>query len=65
MTNKEKIENWAQSNSEILEFYFTSQIEDNLFLYDLLFIDDSEKRDGGYDISVNEDDTISYLEHIR
>jgi len=65
MTNKEKIENWIQSNPEIQTYYFTSQIEDNLFLYDLIYIDELENNSSAYDISVNEDDTIYYIRHLR
>lgn len=65
MTNREKIENWVEANEELITFDYISQIEDNLFLYDLFFVESAGKRDGAYDISVNDDDTISYLEHLR
>jgi acyl carrier protein len=65
MTTQEKIESWIQSNPEIQEHYYVSKIEDNLYIYSLKFVEGSDKMSQSFDISVNEDDTISYLEHLR
>ena len=65
MTNIEKIENWIVSRQDIIEHFDMYQIEDNLYLVTLIFEEDSSYRSGGYDVTINDDDTITFLDHLR
>jgi hypothetical protein len=65
MTNIEKIENWVTSREDIIEHFDVHQIEVNLFLVLLEFVEGSPYRSGGYDVTINDDDTITFLEHLR
>jgi hypothetical protein len=65
MSNKEKIEQFLQNNADVNEWYWVSEIEENLFIYYIGFVDDGNDLDGVYNCSVNEDDTIYYIKHIQ
>jgi hypothetical protein len=65
MTNLEKIQNWVDSREDIIEYFEPLQIEENLYLIDLMFVEGSEYRSGGYDVTINDDDTITFLDHLR
>ena len=65
MTNIEKIENWVASREDIIEHFDIRQIEGNLYLVLLEFVEGSPFRSGGYDITINDDDTITFLDHLR
>lgn len=65
MTNLEKIENWVESREDIIEYFDPFQIEENLYLVTLMFVEGSEYRSGGYDVRINDDDTITFLDHLR
>ena len=65
MTNREKIEDYLENNPNINEWYWTSTVDDNLFIYYIGFVDDGNNLDGVYNCSVNEDDTIYYIRHIH
>jgi hypothetical protein len=58
------IEQFLTDNSTIKHFYQVSQIDETTFVYYIDFIDE-ELLDGIYDIKVNDDETITYLRHIR
>ena len=64
MTNREKIEQFLSDQSVINDFYFVSQIDDVTFIYYVDFVDQI-LLDGIYDMTVNPDDTITYVRHIR
>ena len=59
-----KIEQFLTDILTIKHFYQVSQIDETTFIYYIDFIDE-ELLDGIYDIKVNDDDTITYLRHIR
>ena len=65
MTNRDKIEQFLQTNPDFNEWYFISEVEDNLFIYYIGFVDDAISLDGIYNCSVNQDDTIYYIRHIH
>jgi hypothetical protein len=65
MTNLEKIENWVASREDIIEYFDAFHIEGNLYLITLIFVEGSEYRSGGYDLTINDDDTITFLDHLR
>lgn len=65
MTNIEKIENWIATSEDIIEHFDLNQIEGNLYLVTLIFAEDSPYRSGGYDVTINDDDTITFLDHLR
>ena len=65
MTNIEKIENWVASREDIIEHFDPQQIEGNLYLVLLEFAEGSSYRSGGYDVTINDDDTITFLDHLR
>ena len=65
MTNLEKIENWVESREDIIEYFDAFHIEGNLYLITLIFVEGSEYRSGGYDLTINDDDTITFLDHLR
>jgi hypothetical protein len=65
MTNLEKIETWVESREDIIEYFDPRQIEGNLYLVTLIFVEGSEYRSGGYDVTINDDDTITFLDHLR
>jgi hypothetical protein len=65
MTNIEKIENWVASREDIIEHFDIRQIEGNLYLVTLIFSEGSPYRSGGYDVTINDDDTITFLDHLR
>lgn len=65
MTNIEKIENWVATREDIIEHFDLKQIEGNLYLIDLMFVEGSPYRSGGYDVTINDDDTITFLDHLR
>jgi hypothetical protein len=65
MTNLEKIQNWVESREDIIEYFEPAQIEGNLYLIDLMFVEGSEYRSGAYDVTINDDDTITFLDHLR
>jgi hypothetical protein len=64
MTNKEKIEQFLTDETIVKDFYWVSDIDDNLFTYYIDFVD-MELWDGIYDCSVEVTGQISYLRHIR
>jgi hypothetical protein len=64
MTNKEKIEQFLTNDTIVKDFYMVSEINENLFIYYIDFVDMGEW-DGIYDCSVEVGDQISYLRHIR
>jgi hypothetical protein len=64
MTNKEKIEQFLTNDTIVKDFYMVSEINENLFIYYIDFVDMLES-DGIYDCSVEVGDQISYLRHIR
>ena len=65
MTNIEKIENWVATREDIIEHFDLKQIEGNLYLIDLMFVEGSPYRSGAYDVTINDDDTITFLDHLR
>jgi hypothetical protein len=65
MTNLEKIETWVASREDIIEYFDAFHIEGNLYLITLIFVEGSEYRSGGYDLTINDDDTITFLDHLR
>jgi hypothetical protein len=64
MTNREKIEQFLSDQSVINDFYYISEIDEVTFIYYVDFVN-QESLDGAYDITVNPDDTITYIRHIR
>jgi hypothetical protein len=64
MTNKEKIEQFLTNETIVKDFYWVSDIDDNLLTYYIDFVD-MELWDGIYDCSVEVGDQISYLRHVR
>lgn len=64
MTNKEKIEQFLSDEAIVSDFYWVSDIDENLYTYYIDFVDMAEW-DGIYDCSVEVTGQISYLRHIR
>ena len=64
MTNIEKIEQFLSDQLIVQDFYYISQIDDVTFIYYVDFVNEASW-DGAYDITVNPDDTITYVRHIR
>lgn len=65
MTNREKIEGWLSSNSDITYWEWRNDIGDNLIVYVVDWTEESGIEDALYDLLVNEDDTITCLRHVR
>lgn len=65
MTNREKIEVWLSSNQDIVYWEWKNDINDNLIVYVVDWSAESGIEDALYDLSVNEDDTITCLRHVR
>lgn len=64
MTNREKIEQFLTDQTIVNDFYYVSEIDDVTFIYYVDFVDQASW-DGIYDMTVNPDDTITYVRHIK
>ncbi len=65
MTNLEKIQQWINLNPQIQLAEIVSQITETLFLVSIDWVEGVELRNGGYDVEIGENDTITFLPHIR
>lgn len=63
MTNKEKIEEQLTNDPIIKDFSLDTEINANLYIYQINFNPGYERYNGLYDCCLIENDAISYINH--